>query len=131
MSRTLVGLVLLAFPTFACGGGNEAAETGAEEVAPAEAPAPDVPEGTQIVQVRVEGDAYLFTPSSVQAGLPVRLVFDPNGLPGCSRDVAIADFDITKTIVAGDATIDFTPTVPGPIAVACTMNMYRGSLVAE
>ena len=61
----------------------------------------------------------------------MRLVFDPDGLPGCSRDVALPEFDITKTIVAGDVTIDFTPTAAGTIAVACTMNMYRGSLVAE
>ncbi len=41
------------------------------------------------------------------------------------------DFDITKMISAEDATIDFTPEAQGPIAIACTMNMYRGTLLAE
>ena len=131
MTRILVGLILLAFPLTACGGADEAADTSTDDTPSAEAPEAEAPEGLQIVQVRVEGDAYLFTPASVQAGQPVRLVFDPDGVPGCSRDVMLPDFDIRKTIVAGDATIEFTPEAPGPIAVACTMNMYRGSLAAE
>ena len=107
--------------------------TGADgnDAAPAEeaqiVPATDV----QVVQVTVKGTAYSFSPASVQAGMPVRLVFDPNGLPGCSRSVTLPDYDITKTIEEGDATIDFTPKGEGPIAVACSMNMYTGTLVAE
>jgi plastocyanin domain-containing protein len=61
----------------------------------------------------------------------VRLVFDPNGLPGCSRDLTLPAYHITKTITAEDATIEFTPEVAGPVALACTMNMYRGTLTAQ
>jgi plastocyanin domain-containing protein len=129
--KMLVGMVLLVFPLTACGGANETADTPPVDTPSAEAPAAEAPEGLQIVQVTVEGSEYIFSPASVQAGMPVRLVFDPNGLPGCSRDVTLPDYDITKTIASGDATIDFTPEVEGPIAVACTMDMYRGTLLAE
>ena len=74
---------------------------------------------------------YTFSPESVRAGVPVRLVFDPNELPGYSRSVTLPDYDITKTVEEGDATIEFTPRAEGPIAVACTMNMYTGTLVAD
>jgi plastocyanin domain-containing protein len=130
--RLLVGIVLLGLPLTACGGSEEAADTSsADTPAAAEAPAPEVPEGLQVVQVKVEGDAYIFSPTNVQAGKPVRLVFDLNSLPGCSRDVTLPDFDITKTISEGDTSIEFTPEAQGPIAVQCTMNMYRGTLMAE
>ena len=92
---------------------------------------PPPPEDAQIVQVTVQETKYIFSPASVQAALPVRLVFDPNNLPGCSSSVTLPDYDITKTIEEGDATIDFTPKGEGPIAVACSMNMYTGTLVAE
>ncbi len=111
--RILVGMVLLVFPLTACGGADEAPDAPADETPAAEAPASEAveagtPEELQIVRVRVEGDAYLFSPEVVEAGKPVRLVFD-----------------------AEDATIEFTPEAPGPIAVACSMDMYRGTLLAE
>jgi plastocyanin domain-containing protein len=134
--RILVGMALLVFPLTACGGADEAPDAPADETPAAEAPASaaveaETPEELQIVRVRVEGDAYLFSPEVVEAGKPVRLVFDPNGLPGCSRDVVVPAFDIGKVISAEDATIEFTPEAPGPIAVACSMDMYRGTLLAE
>ncbi|MCJ7630461.1 MAG: hypothetical protein MUO50_18960 [Longimicrobiales bacterium] len=129
--RMLVGVVMLVFPLTACGGGEEAVEIPGVDTPQAEAPAVETPEGLQIVQVRVEGNAYLFSPETVQAGRPVRLVFDPNGLPGCSKDVALPHYEITKFIETGDATIDFTPEAAGPVAIACTMDMYRGTLLVE
>ena len=112
-----VAMITLAVLATACSGadGNETAAT----------------QDVQVVQVAVEESSYIFSPTSVQAGVPVRLVFDPNELPGCSRSVTLPDYDITKTIEEGDATIEFTPRAEGPIAVACTMNMYTGTLVAE
>jgi len=124
-------MVLLVFPLTACGGADEVALTPDTEAPQAEASAADTPEGLQIVNVKVEGDAYLFSPETVEAGKPVRLVFDPAALPGCSRDVAIPDYEIAKVISAEDATIEFTPAAPGPIAVACSMDMYRGTLLAQ
>ena len=129
--KTLVRMVLLVFPLAACGGANEAADTPSVDTPSADAPSAETPEGIQIVQVTVEGREYLFSPTSVQAGMPVRLVFDPEGLPGCSSDVMLADYEITKKIAVGDATIEFTPEAAGPVAVACTMNMFRGTLLAE
>lgn len=129
--RILVGTFLLAFPFTACGGSGEAGDTPAADTSPADTPVVETPEDLQIVHVRVEGDTYLFSPASVQAGEPVRLVFDPNGLPGCSRDVTLPAYEITKMITDGDATLEFTPQAEGPIAVACTMDMYRGTLLAE
>ena len=99
--RILFGLFLLAFPLSACGGSQGDADTSAADEPPVESVEAVEPENLQIVQVSVEGDAYIFSPASVRAGDPVRLVFDPAGLPGCSKDVAIPDFQVAKVISAG------------------------------
>ena len=127
--RLRVAMIVLAALATACGGpdGNDPAPAGDVEPAANSATAPDV----QIVQVTVQGNAYVFSPASVQAAKSVQLVFDPNGLPGCSRTVMLPDYDITKTIVEGDATIEFTPSGEGPITVQCSMNMFTGTLVVE
>jgi plastocyanin domain-containing protein len=129
--RKLIGMILFVFPLTACGGERVPAETTDSSTPQVEAPAAETAEGLQIVQVRVEDNAYLFSPESVQAGKPVRLVFDPAGLPGCSKDVTLPDYEIAKFIEAGDATIEFTPETQGPVAVACSMDMYRGTLLVE
>jgi len=77
--KTLAGLMVLVFPLTACGAPDEPPETPADEMPQVEIPASETPEDLQVVQVRVEGDAYLFSPASVRAGHPVRLVFDPDG----------------------------------------------------
>jgi plastocyanin domain-containing protein len=129
---TMIAAVALAT---GCGGPDEgdaapATEAAAAtEAAPAAAAAPA--EDVQVVRVAVQGSNYVFSPSTVQAGELVRLVFDPNGLPGCSSTVTLPDYDITKTIAEGDATIEFTPAQAGPVSVACSMNMFTGTLVAE
>jgi len=126
-----MNVVTVAFAVLAAGCGgtdqNDAPPPEAEQVADVQvAQAADV----QVVQVRVQGNEYRFAPATVHAGMPVRLVFDPKGLPGCSRSVTLPDYDIAKTIEEGDATIEFTPH-EGPIAVACSMKMFTGTLVAE
>ena len=85
----------------------------------------------QVVQVSVEGSEYLFSPAAVQAGIPVKLEFDVANLPGCSNSITLAAYEITKVIEEADATIEFTPRDEGPIEIACTMNMFKGSLAVE
>ena len=91
-------MILLVFPLTGCGGADEAADAPATDTPSAEAPVVETPEDLQVVQVRVEGDEYLFSPASVQAGKPVRLVFDPQGLPGCSRDITLPAYEITSSV---------------------------------
>jgi plastocyanin domain-containing protein len=128
----MIALVALAT---ACGGpdGNDTHPASDADPASDAAPAADAApaQDVQVVQVTVQGNTYVFSPASVHAEQSVRLVFDPNALPGCSSSVTLPDYDITKTIAEGDATIEFTPHGEGPITVACSMNMFTGTLLAE
>lgn len=84
--------------------------------------------GVQEVDVVVEGG---YTPSVIQieAGKPVRLVFDRREKSPCSDELVISDFGIRRFLKPFEKTvIEFTPDRSGAFAFACGMNMLRGEI---
>ncbi len=82
----------------------------------------------QIVKMHVEGSQYVFEPSSVKKGVPVRLEADTSRMPGCSKGIISSELGIQKTFSSSDNTLDFTPNKAGTFYVACSMNMYKGTI---
>jgi len=80
----------------------------------------------QIVKMHVEGSQYIFEPSSVKKGLPVRLEADVSRMPGCSKGIISPELGIRKTFSSSDNILEFTPTKAGTFYIACSMNMYKG-----
>ena len=87
--------------------------------------------GVQEVQLSVSGSNYMPNPIRVKVGVPVRLVADIANMPGCSKSVVIPDFEVRKTVSAGDNVIEFTPTQSGTFSFSCSMNMYKGTIIVE
>ena len=88
----------------------------------------DLADGVQVATVTVKGG---YNPSlvEVQAGTPVRLLFDRQESGDCSSRVVFADFKINQTLPAHATTaVEFTPTEPGDYEFACGMNMLHGRL---
>jgi Cu+-exporting ATPase len=88
----------------------------------------DLSDGVQVATVTVKGG---YSPSlvEVQAGTPVRLLFDRQESGDCSSRVVFADFKINQTLPAYATTaVEFTPTEPGEFEFACGMNMLHGRL---
>jgi Cu+-exporting ATPase len=88
----------------------------------------DLADGVQVAIVTVKGG---YSPSlvEVQAGTPVRLLFDRQESGDCSSRVVFADFKINQTLPAYATTaVEFTPTEPGDFEFACGMNMLHGRL---
>ncbi|QSR30610.1 copper-translocating P-type ATPase [Nocardioides sp. S5] len=88
----------------------------------------DLSDGVQVATVTVKGG---YSPSlvEVQAGTPVRLLFDRQESGDCSSRVVFADFKINQTLPAYATTaVEFTPTEPGDFEFACGMNMLHGRL---
>lgn len=68
----------------------------------------------------------------VQAGRPVRLVFERQETSGCSEEVVFPAFGIRKFLPTGQPTvIEITPPTPGRYEFMCGMSMLRGAVVAE
>ena len=82
----------------------------------------------QIVNMRVSGSKYILEPSTVKVNVPVKLVANIAQMPGCSKAVTVPAFNVFKYVDNNDNTIVFTPTKTGTFKVACSMNMYVGSL---
>lgn len=86
----------------------------------------------QVVKLSVDDDGYVVTPATVTKGVPVRMEVDLDKVTGCARTVVIRAFGVEKTVDEEDNVIEFTPDKSGEIAIACGMDMVKGSFtVAE
>ena len=85
----------------------------------------------QIVKLHVEGGQYIFEPSTVKKGIPVKIEADMSRMPGCSKSVISSELGIRKTFSSSDNTLEFIPNKAGTFYIACSMNMYKGTLIVS
>jgi plastocyanin domain-containing protein len=89
--------------------------------------------GVQTVTTEFK-DGY-YVPFTVQAGVPMKWTIrvTEDELNGCNNPVTIPAYGISKTLVAGDNSVEFTPKKTGTIAYTCRMGMIssRISVVKE
>ena len=87
--------------------------------------------GLQEIRITVAGG---YTPREVvvQAGRPVRLVFDRRETNPCSEEIVVPDFGIRRFLPPGEATaVDFTPQSPGEHEFTCGMGMLHGKVIVQ
>ena len=84
--------------------------------------------GVQTATLKVINGNYVLTPSVFKKGVPVRITADIASMPGCSKSFTIPDFNIRKSLSSSDNLIEFTPDKSGTFRMACTMNMYTGTI---
>lgn len=66
----------------------------------------------------------------VQAGRPVRLIFDRQETNPCSDELVIPEFRIHRTLPPHQRTaVEFTPDAPGTFDFKCGMGMLHGKLI--
>jgi uncharacterized protein len=84
--------------------------------------------GVQRVTTEFKGGYYV--PFTVQAGVPVRWTIrvTEDELNGCNNPVTIPAYGISKTLVAGDNLVEFTPKKTGTIAYTCWMGMISSRI---
>lgn len=87
--------------------------------------------GTQEIYVRVKG-GYDPDRIAVEAGRPVRLLFNRQETAACSERVEFPDFGVSRALPTGETvTIDLPAPAPGEYGFSCQMGMLRGTLVAR
>jgi Cu+-exporting ATPase len=85
--------------------------------------------GVQEVRITVKG-GYAPDRIEVEAGTPVRLLFDRRETGDCTARVVFTDFGINRSLPAfATTTVELTPDEPGVFGFACGMNMVHGTLV--
>lgn len=80
----------------------------------------------QDVTLRMEGWRYITEPSTLTAGVPVRMTVDLTTVTGCMRDIVIPAWNVRKYVSEGDNVILFTPQEDGQFPISCSMGMGRG-----
>lgn len=85
--------------------------------------------GVQEAFIVVKG-GYSPDTLQVEAGRPVRLMFNRQEADPCSEKVVFDDFGIATDLPQGDIVpVEFTPTEPGDYEFACQMGMLRGKVI--
>jgi len=98
---------------------------------PKQARRAEVRGGVQVVEITVKG-GYSPNLIRVQAGVPLRLVFDRQESGDCSSRVVFPDFGVSRSLAAfGRTTVELLPERSGEYGFACGMNMLHGTLVVE
>ncbi len=84
-------------------------------------------DGVQTVETSLSGG---YAPITVVAGTPVKWTISATKktLTSCNRTLEIPEFDIEKTLSAGDNVIEFTPTKTGTFTYTCWMGMIRSTI---
>jgi copper chaperone CopZ len=90
-----------------------------------------ITDGVQVVQLSVQGSNYYPNPIRVKRGIPVKIVADIGKMPGCSKSIVIPEFGVSKYLISGDNTIQFTPDKSGTFKFSCSMGMYQGQIIVE
>lgn len=87
--------------------------------------------GVQEIYVRVKG-GYDPDRIAVEAGRPVRLLFNRQETAACSEMVLFPDFGISRALPTGETvTIELPAPRAGEYPFSCQMGMLRGTLVAR
>ena len=119
--------MLLGAPAVSTAAGDAAAKPAAK---PAALKAPKKNVKTFEIAVTSEG----FTPAEikVKAGETVRLVVTRKTDRTCAKEIVLKDFGIEKALPLDKAvTVEVTPSKPGNVRFACSMDMVAGTIVVE
>ncbi|MTI53232.1 sulfite exporter TauE/SafE family protein [Geosporobacter ferrireducens] len=87
-------------------------------------------DGKQIIDLTITSRNYIPSTPVVQAGIPLRIHLDVQGINGCNNPIAIPQYGIEKDLTSGEAFIEFTPDKEGPITITCWMGMITTKLTA-
>ena len=90
--------------------------------------------GSEVQVVSLHASAYGYDKNSisVKAGQPVRLDFSAEPNSGCGRQVIIDNVGVNIVSRNGETvSATFTPQAPGVYRFHCSMNMFRGELIAS
>jgi len=83
--------------------------------------------GVQVVHMSETGSGYSPNSFSIKKGIPVKWVIDAKDPYSCASSIMIPQLNISKSLVAGENTIEFTPDSIGKLAFSCSMGMYTGT----
>ncbi len=127
--KKVIGFVILAFAWYTLSSGLAAngIVLGGGEVRESNNSGIAVENGVQVIEMDV--DYYGFTPNrfEIKKGVPVKWIINGKQITGCSNEVIVPKYGISKKLTPGQNIVEFTPTSAGTVSFSCWMGMIRGS----
>ena len=90
----------------------------------------EVVDGVQVVRVGVEGGYYVPNEITVQADLPVSVVFS-GPAEGCLAEPEFPDLGVKGDFSGGSATLELGVLAPGSYPFTCSMGVNEGHITVE
>ncbi|PLX28591.1 hypothetical protein C0581_01655 [Candidatus Parcubacteria bacterium] len=110
------GIVLTA------GGSTSAVESG---------PSVTMQDGVQVIEMDVDYRGFTPNKFELKKDVPVRWVINGKQISGCTNEVIVPEYGISKKLTSGKNIVEFTPTKAGTTSFSCWMGMVRGSFVVS
>jgi len=85
----------------------------------------------QVIEMHVVNSGFSPATLKIKKGIPVKWVIKGDQLSGCTNKIIVPSLKISKSLVAGDNIIEFTPTKSGTIPFSCWMGMVQGKFIVE
>lgn len=87
-----------------------------------------IKDGVQEVTIDLKSSSY--APIIVQKGIPVKFNIraGEGEINGCNGSVIIPDYNVQKSLKAGDNILEFTPDKTGTVPYSCWMGMITSSI---
>ena len=91
---------------------------------------PEVVDGVQVVRVGVEDGYYVPNEFTVEAGLPVTVVFS-GPAEGCLAEPEFPDLGVKADFSDGSATMELGVLAPGSYPFTCSMGVNEGHITVK
>jgi archaellum component FlaC len=85
----------------------------------------------QVVEMHITYEGFKPSSFTIKNGVPVKWIIYGDQVSSCTNKIIVPSLNISKSIVAGENIINFTPKTTGTIDFSCWMGMVRGKFVVS
>lgn len=82
--------------------------------------------GVQVINMTESQSGYSPNKFTIKKDVPVKWVVNATAPYSCASSLVVSKLNIRKSLIAGENSIEFTPTEIGSIPFSCSMGMYTG-----
>ncbi|MBT3539262.1 hypothetical protein HN481_04005 [Candidatus Parcubacteria bacterium] len=133
--QKVMGFIIIAFAWYTLGSGLAAngvvLSAGNTTTAAGNAPTIVMQDGVQVIEMDVDYRGFTPNKFDLKKDVPVKWIINGKQISGCTNEVIIPEYNISKKLTSGQNIVEFTPTKAGTTSFSCWMGMVRGSFVVS
>jgi regulator of replication initiation timing len=85
----------------------------------------------QVVEMHITYEGFKPSTLTIKNGIPVKWIIYGDQVSSCTNKIIVPSLNISKSIVAGENIINFTPKTTGTIDFSCWMGMVKGKFMVN